>query len=1090
MAALLGLILVLLLGLYGIGASGIGTERLRFEAEAALRRAAGPGVAAAIGPARISLDGSRFLALNISDVRVSTNGAPQVEAGTLQFGVRLLPLLSGDFRLGSAKISDARISVPALLFGRTGDWTGSIRNEDGLIDPDLAGEALFRVLHHALDTLERGGTRRIDLANTELVLADTGRIRSLVITEASLADDGRGILTLSATGSLDGRAMSLTGTAAHEGGDRRISSVELNLAVAPAEPLVLDASGMLSPDGSKSRLGAAEVKITGSEGVAGNPSRLALEVHLDNSIIDMGKRGVVPADADIDATLEVGANKIEIDKLLISTGRSRIEATGAVGPKPREAGSSQGPVYRYEFVTDRALLSPIDSPEAPIEFFARMAGHFDEATMLLSADELAVRTGEGELAGVASVEFVRGKTPGLALAVSASEMPVAHVKQFWPWLAAGKARQWALANLFGGRMMESQVRYRVPPGRIGDGVPLNGDEISGRFVVADSRFDTTGELPPIRDAGGVIEFRGNDVDISLSSGVAFLPSGKQVDLSNGVLTFRNAHIQPVVGDLALDIKGDAAAVAELGSLDPIDAMRRLGMAPADFSGTVTGHVKTQLPLQKSTDLKSLKWKVDLKVSQLALAKPLEGQKLTNADGTIVVDPGKAVVELDGRLNGVPAELSLVEPLGPDPTSRRREISLTVNDENRNKIAPGLDGLVSGTMVIKVDASAPDKPQSTKADLTKAKLNIPWVGWSKGAGVPANVSFNMAADGGKATLSKFELSGETFAIGGEVKLAEGALASAQFDKVRLNRGDSARVDVSRQGKGYAVTVKGESFDGRSLIKLVLGDAGAGQKGTEKGPTVSVKAAIDRLAGFHGETLSNVQLTYRGAQGGDAIYSLSAATRGGGAVSVKSGVEDGRQVMRVQSADAGSFVRFLDIYEHMQGGEVDLVLRGQNSGSMRGQVNATKFDIVNEERLGSIVSTKPDGSDRSLNQAVRRDIDTARVQFQRGFAAVEKGDGYLKLDGGVLRGPMIGATFQGTLYDQRGNIDMTGTFMPAYGLNRLFGELPIIGVLLGNGRDRGLIGVTFKLAGKASKPQLQINPLSVIAPGIFRQIFEFQ
>ena len=33
------------------------------------------------------------------------------------------------------------------------------------------------------------------------------------------------------------------------------------------------------------------------------------------------------------------------------------------------------------------------------------------------------------------------------------------------------------------------------------------------------------------------------------------------------------------------------------------------------------------------------------------------------------------------------------------------------------------------------------------------------------------------------------------------------------------------------------------------------------------------------------------------------------------------------------------------------------------------------------------------------------------------------------------------------------------MPAYGLNRLFAELPIIGILLGNGNDRGLIGITW-------------------------------
>ena len=53
-----------------------------------------------------------------------------------------------------------------------------------------------------------------------------------------------------------------------------------------------------------------------------------------------------------------------------------------------------------------------------------------------------------------------------------------------------------------------------------------------------------------------------------------------------------------------------------------------------------------------------------------------------------------------------------------------------------------------------------------------------------------------------------------------------------------------------------------------------------------------------------------------------------------------------------------------------------------------------------------------------------------------------------------------------------------------------RLPLIGIILGNGRDRGLIGVTFKLSGDANAPTLQINPLSVIAPGIFRSIFEFR
>jgi hypothetical protein len=63
------------------------------------------------------------------------------------------------------------------------------------------------------------------------------------------------------------------------------------------------------------------------------------------------------------------------------------------------------------------------------------------------------------------------------------------------------------------------------------------------------------------------------------------------------------------------------------------------------------------------------------------------------------------------------------------------------------------------------------------------------------------------------------------------------------------------------------------------------------------------------------------------------------------------------------------------------------------------------------------------------------------------------------------------------------------MPAYGLNRLFAEIPLFGQILGNGRDRGLIGITYRVAGDLKSPQVQVNPISAIAPGIFRSIFEF-
>ena len=137
------------------------------------------------------------------------------------------------------------------------------------------------------------------------------------------------------------------------------------------------------------------------------------------------------------------------------------------------------------------------------------------------------------------------------------------------------------------------------------------------------------------------------------------------------------------------------------------------------------------------------------------------------------------------------------------------------------------------------------------------------------------------------------------------------------------------------------------------------------------------------------------------------------------------------------------------------------------------------------------SNPTGTDgRSLNEAFRKKIDVKAPRFDVANARIESGKGYLTVTEGILRGAEIGASFRGSIYDDNDQMDLTGTFMPGYGINRLFGELPIIGALLGNGRDQGLIGITFRMQGPTKSPRVDINPLSAIAPGVFRSIFEFQ
>ena len=65
---------------------------------------------------------------------------------------------------------------------------------------------------------------------------------------------------------------------------------------------------------------------------------------------------------------------------------------------------------------------------------------------------------------------------------------------------------------------------------------------------------------------------------------------------------------------------------------------------------------------------------------------------------------------------------------------------------------------------------------------------------------------------------------------------------------------------------------------------------------------------------------------------------------------------------------------------------------------------------------------------------------------------------------------------------------GTYIPLQGLNGAFGAIPLLGQILSGTQGEGIFGITFAVQGPTSDPQVIVNPLSLVAPGIFREMFQ--
>lgn len=1056
-----------------------GNAWLHDQAEIAVARLVGAENVASIGAVGLSFDPLRGLVIELDDTRIldRLDDRQVARIERLQLGVAPFSLLGGMPRLRNAHLGDIHIDLSRRdeLMGY--DVLAGLRNGDGLVDPRLVTTALFEALHKAFDYVERSDT---DALTFGAIMIETGRGEALRLEKARLYRAAGDMLGLEASMTWRHHALVLSGTATRPAPASPIDDVRLELDIARD----ISAAGR-SSEPAVHDLDSANLSLSGREGDDGG--RITLTGEVRDMAIRLGKSDPPVIDARFEAVAGTNSEALVIESLHIENQDNLFVFEGNFLPL---AEAVEGGGYRFSLVSEASRLSPGDSPEAALDFTARLGGLLTADHEHLVLDEIVLGSETTRLSGRGNILFAPGKTPGIELRLTTDAMPVAEVKQIWPWFAAGPARQWVLANLAGGRISGGAIEFAVPPGRLGNGVPLNGRELAGRFGIIDTRFNVAGDIPAVEAATGEVAFRGYDVDIALRNGTVSVADGRVVDLSNGSLALRQANIRPVIGELALDIEGEASDVLQLASYRPIDAGRFVDFAPSELAGRVRGTVNADIPLHGGIPIDTLAWDVALDFENVALTRPLEGQFVTEASGRMHLDRRAATINAKARLNGAPADIALVEPIGASEVRRHRHIAVVLDDAARAQLLPGLDNLLRGSTRIELTDDG-NGPRRVRADIGDATLSLPWIGWQKGRGVPATIRFSMdkQADG-LTRLDDMVLEGEPFAAAGSAMLDGRGLQRLSLSRARLNRQDEVSIEVARNDIGHSVVVRGERLDARSAIKMLTKQGTGTQASGEGAGAIRLDLQVAQLAGFHGEVLRDAVLDYRGTGRIIDTIDASARTASGQVVGLSQTRVGGVRNIALRSGDAGAVLRFMDIYERVEGGRMSIALAGRDGEALRGAVEARDFHVVDEPRLASIAGGSPQSNGPTLNEATGGRIDASRVFFDTAYTEIEQGSGYLNLEQGILRGPVIGASYRGMIYDRNGRIAMTGTFMPAYGINRVFGALPLIGPILGNGRDGGLIGITFRLDGETANPQLQINPLSAVAPGIFRSVFEYR
>jgi hypothetical protein len=746
-------------------------------------------------------------------------------------------------------------------------------------------------------------------------------------------------------------------------------------------------------------------------------------------------------------------------------------------PQPENAGET--PRYRYELVFGPSKMDSLDNTIGPLPLTGKIAGTYAPAERRLALDEFTADANGSIVRGAASLLFT-DVTPAIYVALTSDKMPVQDFKRIWPRFAVPNTRRIVMERVSAGTIRNMRLELQLPPGKIGSRTYLSREQLSGSGDLEAAAFTTFGDLPPVQNAKGRVAFDGVSVDIQLESGTAALPSGFEAKVKPSSFVITDTHTFPIAAALKVAISGSAQALAEIAAQKPINAFQGQEISPSDLSGTAeaNGTISLKLvPRGEKVPVPDYQVTVDLK--NIATSKPVQGQKISNASGTVKANNIQTDVRVDAEIGGLPAKIIISEPRGA-PEKRTQDIVLTLNDAVREKFAPELKPFLSGPVSARIKGGT--KQANIEVDLTKAVLRIVPFNWEKGAGIGAKASFNFASDGPNISISNLEISGRGLEASGKLQVSNGALQSADLKNVRLNPGDNFSLSLKKDGQSLNATLGGAQFDARAIMKQML--PGRTPRKNLISQALQVNGKIKRLIGFNDEAVLSADIGF--TPGKNSALSLSGEFESGGSIDMsRTGGSKGRLI--VQTGNAGAALRFVDLYKRMIGGTLAADFKVGAGDDLSGPISISDFTVVGEPRLAKLASEQADGS-ASLAEATKANLAGEKARFELAEGDVNLEGGTIRLKNGIVRGANVGATAEGVVLSATGQMDLRGTFMPARGLNRIVGAIPLLGLFLGSGSKAGLIGITYQLAGDAKSPKVYVNPISIIAPGIFRQIFE--
>jgi hypothetical protein len=692
---------------------------------------------------------------------------------------------------------------------------------------------------------------------------------------------------------------------------------------------------------------------------------------------------------------------------------------------------------------------------------------------------------DGAMSGAAS----DGGAPLLKLSLKAEKYPASWMDRYWPDGAAANTRDWLVPNIPEGMVekVKADLDIRLPSEA---GGPAKVEKVKGEMSTSGLTVHYLRPMPPITDGVATATFDADSFDATITGGRV-----GDIMLQKGYLHITGLNVE----DQFIKVGGDVAASLK-DTLKLLDHPRlgyasKLGLKPEEAGGEAQASLDFDFPAEKSLTFARVKIAVDAQVQHVALKRIRFGQDVTDGTLALKLDQNGMVVSGPVTYAGADLNIKWQQQFG-DKVDVRESFEAKGKTSTGSRALVGYDfrPWVEGPSDVALKFARHDDGRGeldASFDLKDAVLAMDFLKWRKPEGVPAQGSLKLHLDGDRPLdIADLAIDGDGFAIAGGATFAPDGKSIGKLALKKVNIAKSAITDLVADFSNNAtnVSVGGGAMDVEPWMverdqPVTPAELDAQEQKPQRPYSIAGQLAKVRLS--EGDELTNITFDIRHDPiWWDKIYFNGTLPSGQPIVFSYAPGDPGQHKLKVQTDDGGGAFKTLGIYDSIKGGKLQITgvtKDAEPHRPMKGQMKMTSFRLVHTPFAVRFLSVA----------ALTGLVDALTGEgflFAGASAKFAKTRGKVDVTDFRSAGPSIGLTSSGTIDMDANRIDLKGALVPAYALNSILGNIPIIGEFLQGGKGEGLFSATYEISGDLNEPKINVNGWSALAPGFIRNLFE--